>query len=337
MGETHPTAPVFIVGPGRSGTTLVRSLLSAHSRLCVTPETHFLKTAEAHGGLATGAPADFDAFWARYSASPRFKDLGVDPERCRQLVAQRGEPTMRSIFAALLDAYGERCGKPRVGEKTPGHWRWLDEIEACFPGARTILLRRDPRAVVASQLKTPWGKPNGGGSVLESRAARIALYAREWRELFTSGLAERPSVLVVDYEALVSDAEREARRMCAFLGESYEPAMLTDRSDRNAPPPAAMQDRRGAWSEWAVDHNRKTLSAISTASVEAWRSELGRGEVAMIEGWCATPMRAAGHLPVSSRRDRALGTLGLHAVRALESAEGRARRAVRGLRRAPQG
>lgn len=33
--------PIFIVGPGRSGTTLVRSLLSAHSRIAVTPETHF--------------------------------------------------------------------------------------------------------------------------------------------------------------------------------------------------------------------------------------------------------------------------------------------------------
>ena len=34
--------PVFIVGPGRSGTTLLRSLLSAHSRITVTPETHVL-------------------------------------------------------------------------------------------------------------------------------------------------------------------------------------------------------------------------------------------------------------------------------------------------------
>lgn len=337
MAETLSTAPVFIVGPGRSGTTLVRSLLSAHSRICVTPETHFLKTAEAHGGLVHGKPADVEAFWAQYAASPRFKDLGVDADRCRRLAEAGGEPTMRSVFAALLTAYGERCGKPRVGEKTPGHWRWLDEIEACFPDARTILLRRDPRAVVASQLKTPWGKPNGGGLFLESRAARVALYAKEWRDLFTSGLVDRPSVLVVGYEALVADPERETRRICAFLDEDFEPAMLTERSDRSAPPPAAVGDRQGEWSGWAVDHNRKTLAAISTASVEAWRNELGRGEVAMIEGWCAEPMRAAGYPPASSRRRRALGAFGLRAVRALENAEGRARRAVRGLRRAPQG
>ena len=34
--------PVFIVGAGRSGTTLLRTLLSAHPRLAVTPETHFM-------------------------------------------------------------------------------------------------------------------------------------------------------------------------------------------------------------------------------------------------------------------------------------------------------
>ena len=34
---------LFIVGVGRSGTTLLQSMLNAHPEICFTPETHFVK------------------------------------------------------------------------------------------------------------------------------------------------------------------------------------------------------------------------------------------------------------------------------------------------------
>lgn len=86
MSSVLSEPPIFIVGAGRSGTTLIRSLLSAHSRIAVTPETHFLKVAQQNGGLRDGAPAHFEAFWRGFSQSQRFKDLGVSPERCRTYI-----------------------------------------------------------------------------------------------------------------------------------------------------------------------------------------------------------------------------------------------------------
>ena len=35
-------APFFIVGSGRSGSTLLRLILASHSRICIPPETWFL-------------------------------------------------------------------------------------------------------------------------------------------------------------------------------------------------------------------------------------------------------------------------------------------------------
>ena len=36
-------APFFVVGAGRSGTTLLRLILAGHSRLHIPPETWFLR------------------------------------------------------------------------------------------------------------------------------------------------------------------------------------------------------------------------------------------------------------------------------------------------------
>ncbi len=41
-GEASPTDQFFIVGSGRSGSTLLRMMLCAHSRLTIPPETWFL-------------------------------------------------------------------------------------------------------------------------------------------------------------------------------------------------------------------------------------------------------------------------------------------------------
>lgn len=54
--------PAFIAGTGRSGSTLMRSLLSAHPRTCVSPETHYMARAEKWGFRDRNAPLDFDRY-----------------------------------------------------------------------------------------------------------------------------------------------------------------------------------------------------------------------------------------------------------------------------------
>ena len=41
VSDGHQPAP-FVVGVGRSGTTLLRLMLDAHPELAIPPETHFL-------------------------------------------------------------------------------------------------------------------------------------------------------------------------------------------------------------------------------------------------------------------------------------------------------
>lgn len=346
MTETDLEHPIFIVGPGRSGTTLLRSLLSAHSQMMITPETHFMKQAEEDGGLDNGVPTDFETFWSKYTDSIRFADLGVDADRCLDLVDEQGERTFRNVFAALLAAYGERTGKRRVGEKTPGHVYFIPYLLAWFPEARMVIMQRDPRAIIASQLRSPWlhnhlsSRSVRRPIVLRTRLYQVAHSAKNWVRIYERIVPEwrgDSRVCMVSYEAIVQNVEGEMHKLCDFLGESFEPAMLNDRSSDTVPRPSGTETMGDdAWRQWRREHHAKTLQPVSSDSLDKWREGLTGLEVAMIEGHCERGMRAAGYRPSLSSLQRSAGRALMDTVlagaRTEESARTVARKALRPIR-----
>ncbi len=101
-------APFFIVGTGRSGTTLLRKLLSAHPAVHVPKETHFLPIlVETFGNGRAPARAMFEVVEQMYMA----KGDSVIEHICRQQpfdAAGLRERTLRE-----LDATKDGC---TVGE-----------------------------------------------------------------------------------------------------------------------------------------------------------------------------------------------------------------------------
>lgn len=332
--------PIFIVGPGRSGTTLLRSLLSAHSRIAVTPETKFMARAE-EWGLKHGAPDDFDAFWSHYTTWLRFRDLGVESERCRELVEMQGDYSFAAVFRAVLCAYGEKVGKPRIGEKTPTHVRYLPYLLEWFPDARILVTQRDPRAVVASQLKTYWvsrklqSRSVRDGMLTENRKQQIGHWARAWVADFEVSLKPwrgDARFYTVNYERLVSNVEEEVRAIFAFLNEPFEPTVLTERNEETVPLPVT-EGTDQDMAQWRRDHHLKSMGDVSSDSLEKWKGELSRAEIAMIEGCCAEAMSTLGYAPSLSPRPQAAGRVGASVLSTGHAAELRLREVFSGSRR----
>jgi hypothetical protein len=333
------TRPIFIVGAGRSGTTLLRSLLSAHSRISIAPETHFMKRAVDEGGFGRDAPADFDAFWSRYTSALRFKDLAIDADRCRELIDQQGEHTFRSVFRAVLTAYGERVGKGRIGEKTPGHVHFLSELLEWFPDARVLVLQRDPRAVVASQLRTPWVASRRvspslrKGLFIGKRAYEVAFYADDWATIYEKVVPTwdaDPRIMILSYEALVADAESALRTICDFLGESFEPALTNNRTNDTVPVAAGTPEiKDDLWRRWRSEHHTQTLRPVTTASIDKWKAGLSEADVSIIEGRCGKAMLAAGYIPSATALQQSIGRLFAGTLAAIGDAETRGRALVK--------
>lgn len=303
MNEATESPPFFIVGHGRSGTTLVRTMLAAHSRLAVPPETHYLKWTDEFGATRAEAPEDFDAFWTKLCGRMQFRDLDIDPDRVLALTPEHGGRTFRGVFGAMLAAYAEKEGKPRAGEKTPGHYFYLDRIFRWWPEARIVVVRRDPRATIASHLSAPWvtqqleQREPGSPVMPRYRLFHVAHHAKLWNEAYGRILAPRgdPRFHVVSYEDLVAEPAARIAEVAEFLGERFEPGMVERRDSLSGA--AAEHRKTGEWRAWVREHEEKSKAEISTDGLEKWRSKLGAREVAVIEAICGRTMQRFGYAP----------------------------------------
>ena len=249
--------PIFVVGSGRSGTTLTASILDGHSALATGPETGFFRT--------------FPAVQERVLRDPEWPDKAVRflmslNRMTGQVAANYGvnEALLRATLLGRPRTAGRHPGCPlwhacgllgarRWVEQTPTHILSVREIRQEWPDAPIIRLLRDPRGVAASYLKVPFGPGTAVGAAylwqLHDDAARATL-------------DDDPHMTIAVYEALLANPEAEVRRICAFIGEAFEPGML------GSGVPAANPSPAGQRPNWL------TSVVIDSSRAEAWHTEL---------------------------------------------------------------
>ncbi len=202
-----------IVGVPRSGTTLLRMMLDAHSELAIPPETGFLAEA-AHRRSESWTPDGVATLIHSSRAWPDFhlEESGLRREllRCRPFALDAG-------LRAFYRLYARRFRKARWGDKTPDYGRHMQAIAGVLPEACFIHLLRDGRDVAAS-VRALWFSPG----------ADLATIAQDWLERIeaTRRQAVGLQYLEVRYEDLVDNPEAVLRRVCDFVALRFEPRML---------------------------------------------------------------------------------------------------------------
>lgn len=218
MKEEERKPPVFLLGSQRSGTTMLRLMLNNHPSLAIPHESAFItiyfRRLKDYGDLAQRENASrlLDDV-AKHTLVRRGK-LIPDP----QAVLARPIRCYRDFIDAIFQSYADSLGKPRWGDKTPFYTEDIDVIYRIFPDAKIIHLVRDGRDVVLSQKSIEW---------MSSNLTRLAL---DWRWKVTIahkvGAALGDNFLELRYEDLVNWPEEMLRKICDFIDEPYDPAML---------------------------------------------------------------------------------------------------------------
>lgn len=200
---TDPTW-IFVIGAPRSGTSLLRRLLSSHPDLFISPELRIL---ELH--LIAGALAEHGTFTNTTSLSGR----GI----------QHG----RRFVERLAHHQRRHHGSRRYGDKYPPYSLQLPRLEALFPGAQYIHIIRDGRDVVRSLARTR--AANRGwrrGPTIPGTDSLV----RDWAA-FVSTARQAGLPLGADryhelrYEHLLADPAPVLRRAFGFLGLPSPPSL----------------------------------------------------------------------------------------------------------------
>jgi hypothetical protein len=206
--------PFFIVGSARSGTTLLRLMLNAHSRVAVPPESRFICE------FWTGeTEIDVTDYLTRLAAHERYQLWDLPIHTVRAEIGDRDRMRFAEAIDATFHAWARVDGKSRWGDKTPRHIECMPLILSLFPTARFVHLVRDGRNVALSYADVPFG-PKTVAKAADLWERRVRIGMREGRSM------EPGHYIEMVYEDLVEDPLGEVKTLCEFIDLEFEPGML---------------------------------------------------------------------------------------------------------------
>jgi tetratricopeptide (TPR) repeat protein len=249
------TAPVFLVGFPRSGTTLLDQMLASHPEVTTLEESNTLTD-------ATTELLNSEEALGRWNSLP---DREI--ERLRELYWQRVRGGLSSAPATRVFV-----------DKQPLNAVLLPLIHRLFPTAKILLALRDPRDVVLSCYQQRFGMNAAMYQLLRLDTA-TAYYDAVMR-LVAASRAKLPLRLhTVKYEDVVGNFEATMREVLHFLelewDESVRRYTETARSRAIGTPSAAQVVRplygeaRGRW------RNYRALLAPHLPALAPWVATFG--------------------------------------------------------------
>src|SRR4051794_26920362 len=172
-------APFFIVGAGRSGTTLLRIIMMGHSRLHISPETHFIRLLVKEIPLNEKLTPEQVALTVdRIVTHPRWTPMEVPEETFRAQAMALTTPRLAEVLNLIYHSHLRKAGKVRFGDKTPDYVCIVPELLAIYRNAKFIHLIRDGHDVAISFAEVGWGHAYQGQRFSWTRAVRAGLTYR---------------------------------------------------------------------------------------------------------------------------------------------------------------
>jgi len=191
------TAPVFVVGMPRSGTTLTEQILAAHGMV--------------HGAGERAALAR--CFW---------ENGGGETAAAVRRVAQLQTPALDGLAGKYLaELHALDPDAARIVDKMPANANYLGLMALLMPGAKVIACERDPRDIGLSIFSFRFY----GVHAYANDLSDLGWYIGQHRRLMAHWRAALPNpILTVRLSDWVDDFDFTLRRVLAFLELPYDAA-----------------------------------------------------------------------------------------------------------------
>jgi hypothetical protein len=241
-GIPLPDDPVFIIGPWRSGTTVLHELLAAatdwptpQTWQCFNPSTYLLYAPPTldlstqrpmdQGHIRTHGPQE-DELALLLLGEPSFYRGFIDPRRLRGCAEKLWSSSDRSELKRWLDFIRGITRDSTKGQqlllKSPSHTFRLPLLRLLFPRAKFVWIGRHVGEVVASNVRM-WSAMTDRYGLWNCPPATLEGFLQDMLKACSRVLAQclddmpRESMLWVDFEELRTDPKQTLQQVLRFL------------------------------------------------------------------------------------------------------------------------
>ncbi len=234
--------PVFIVSSGRSGTTLLRTMLNSGDELHIPHESDFIARAfPVYCQRNDIQESDYVVAISFFRRTSQNSGWGLPFEYLMECLKKKSPNSFKELNIVFAQAYFDyhNLSPDKWGIKAPVLIASIYRILKVFPKAKIVHLVRDGRDVHLSYRavhQNPDVKSFGPKGVISS-----ALY-------WTDGLRRvekfEEQIFQLRYEDLLSNPAIEIKRLCSHLGIRYSPVMYTAYSEAKGNKDALLSEHR---------------------------------------------------------------------------------------------
>ena len=205
--EDNERSPIFIGGAWDSGISDLQQMLDAHHNIEAGQETK----------LTPIVCSLRDEWW---------NGMGADLEAAG-IGEKELDSAVKAFIQALLDGANSNAELRQV-ESTPHTLLHMGLMGSIFPRARFIHVVREGASVIESLLQRDWIDPSTGEKVWCCQDSTTAgnYWSHVVEAIRTQSVDVPGRYLEVRYEDLIQSPEITVRRVLAFLGETWDPAVL---------------------------------------------------------------------------------------------------------------
>lgn len=285
------TRPVFVVGCGRSGTTLLHHMILSSGDFALFPlesNTFNLLGPRFPGLQSMRNRKLLLEFWLR---TKRFAQSGLE----RSDIERQVLTDCRNVGDFLRVVMEAMCRKQEVrrwAEKTPDNALYISEIKRSIPEALIVHIIRDGRDVAVSLDKF------GVHPFLWERGGRRLAFGVYWKWILGKVRAAAQSIRPDYYELHFEDLVEQPRRTLAQLSIFLDHDLDYDR---------ILQVGVGAVSRPATSF-RSELSEDGFNPVGRWRKQFAPEELPRFESLVGDELEKMGYALATERLSRDLST-----------------------------
>ena len=265
--------PIFIVGVGRSGTSMLQSMLNAHGEITFPPETHFIRTYLSGQNSIDGIVEE------KMLNDVNLLKLDLP---LKKIIERNSD--LNGLYVDLLQEYMLKRKKKYVGDKDPKNIEYMQLLYDFFPQAIVVHIYRDPRAVIASRMKAEWSKGRPLWQHILAYKVQLNYGRSKGGDLFDN-------YIEIKYERLVEDPERELKRLCDLLGLKYDPNMVEFYKSAGD----VVQGEEVSWKQ-------NCFNPVMLQNIDKWKDQLSEKQISIIEFVLSSEMNLLGYDKIYKKR-----------------------------------